>query len=400
MKQQTTIQLIFTILLILNNIKELNAQPFSSEIYSITQQIQADSIEQTINTLQGFETRFLLNKNRLEIALFLENKLKSYGFENTRIDTFESHIVHAKGIDTIVYQYNVIATLPGNANQKQIIVYGAHYDSFSTDTDPLVKAPGADDNASGTAAVLETARAIKASNIQIPQTIEFVLFAAEEYLLSCKSGSEYYTEKAKANEENIVFMINNDMVSYNDGNNTICFSNYPSCIFATNQVVSACNKYSDLNYQLWPSTWPAFADVEPFFNMGVPCVYMEESYFNPFYHTSNDIVDHIDFAYCAEVARISCGTILSYPLATSVNEDRYSSIAISPNLISNKLSIQLPEGEMATSIEIYTTSGKLVFQQKKSGSLTIYIPNISNGFYILNVKTTGRNYSERFVKMN
>jgi Zn-dependent M28 family amino/carboxypeptidase len=105
---------------------------------------------------------------------------------------------------------NVVATLTGTGVPERIVVVGAHYDSFSTSEFRL--APGADDNASGVAAVLEIARVL--SRHPGGLTIRFIAFDAEEQGLF---GSEHAAARARARRESIVAMLNLDMVGVSDG---------------------------------------------------------------------------------------------------------------------------------------------------------------------------------------
>ena len=105
---------------------------------------------------------------------------------------------------------NLIATVPASADTSPEVphlVIGAHVDSTSEWGAEL--APGADDNASGVAAVLETARILAAC--ELPTRIDFVLFTNEEI---GTVGSGAYAEDAAAADEAIVGMIAVDMVAY------------------------------------------------------------------------------------------------------------------------------------------------------------------------------------------
>ncbi|MDH4223574.1 MAG: M20/M25/M40 family metallo-hydrolase, partial [candidate division Zixibacteria bacterium] len=103
---------------------------------------------------------------------------------------------------------NVVATIPGEVFPTQEYLITAHYDDVSG----AVYAPGADDNASGVAAVLKAAAIMKEYEFQ--KTVKFVCFAAEEDGLI---GSEVYAAKAKSQGVNIKGVLNFDMISY-DGN--------------------------------------------------------------------------------------------------------------------------------------------------------------------------------------
>ena len=105
---------------------------------------------------------------------------------------------------------NLIATVPANSDTSPEVphlVIGAHVDSKSEWGADL--APGADDNASGVAAVLETARILAAC--ELPTRIDFVLFTNEEI---GTVGSEAYAADAAAADEAIVGMIAVDMVAF------------------------------------------------------------------------------------------------------------------------------------------------------------------------------------------
>jgi Tol biopolymer transport system component len=111
---------------------------------------------------------------------------------------------------------NVIATLRGTVNPELVYVVSSHYDS-------VAGGPGADDDSSGTAALLEAARVL-ADNPQ-PATIVFASFTGEE---SGLLGSREFVRQAVANKMQIVGALNNDMIGFaNDQrlDNTIRYSN-------------------------------------------------------------------------------------------------------------------------------------------------------------------------------
>lgn len=108
---------------------------------------------------------------------------------------------------------NVVATLKGTdpAQAKRIFVMSGHYDSICSDfTSPTCDAPGANDDGSGTSAVLEAARVL--SQRKFPATIVFVAFAGEEQGLD---GSHYFAEQSKKNGWDIEADLNNDIVGGN-----------------------------------------------------------------------------------------------------------------------------------------------------------------------------------------
>lgn len=102
---------------------------------------------------------------------------------------------------------NIEAVLPGHAAADEIIVIGAHYDT-------VADSPGADDNASGVAAVLELARLL--ARTTLPRTVRFVAFANEEapFFYSDEMGSHLYATRAQAQGERITAMFSLETLGY------------------------------------------------------------------------------------------------------------------------------------------------------------------------------------------
>ena len=170
MKIMKNITFLFLILFSLNltaqnnyfkNTAEVKSNNIDSLINSCINEINQDSIKNTIQSLQNYTTRFMLDTNRKTIALSLKEKFISMGYLNTVIDSFLTitnlnHLYYQ--IKDTTWQYNIIATLEGTQYPDSICIAGGHYDSFS-DSLLVGKAPGADDDASGVSATIEIGRA-------------------------------------------------------------------------------------------------------------------------------------------------------------------------------------------------------------------------------------------------
>jgi len=109
---------------------------------------------------------------------------------------------------------NIAAKVRGNDPElrEEVVIVGAHYDHMGKDNRGRVYG-GADDNASGTAGVMELARAFRNLKKKPKRTILFILFTAEEKGLL---GSKYYVENPLFPLEKTVAMINLDMIGRND----------------------------------------------------------------------------------------------------------------------------------------------------------------------------------------
>jgi hypothetical protein len=270
-----------------------------SLITQITSSVNSDSVRFFIQSLQNFQTRFLFANTRDAVAEWLKNQFMHMGFADVEIDSFQYQGT---------WQKNVVATLPGIYEPQVYNIVGGHHDSYSSG-DPMVFAPGADDNASGTAAVLEIARVIKANNYQPESTIKFITFAAEEYGLW---GSVDYAQKALNAGMNIKIMINHDMIShtyYPAAQSEVDINRYTGFDYLRDLAFYCIENYSILA----PSNGSlnsAGSDSYSFWERGFPSVYFEETNFSPFYHSPADTIGNYSMDYCAEVIKSSCATLL------------------------------------------------------------------------------------------
>lgn len=278
--------------------------------------VSADSLLQYTSHLQSYGSRFMMDPNRKDVALWIKDKFLSFGITDVRLDSFLCH-TYGFSIDTLTWQYNVEAKIQGTTYPNHEMLVMGHYDSFNESWDwnsPYVSAPGADDNASGTAAVIECARVFMEMNYQPDKTLVFLATAGEELMYSGESGAKHYAQEAYSANRKIGMTINNDMIAWNDSSWTLCVKTDANSQHITNLTVDAIYNYTSLNYVLDAAPW-TYADLEPFIELGFHGVYfMEKSepLFYPYYHTINDIVDYIDTAYHAEITRLNIALMLKY----------------------------------------------------------------------------------------
>ncbi|RKZ00119.1 MAG: hypothetical protein DRQ13_01060, partial [Ignavibacteriae bacterium] len=271
-----------------------------STIVQIISAVNADSVRYIIQSLQDFETRFLFASTRDSVAGWIKAQFLRWGYTDVVIDSFEYDGT---------WQKNVVATLPGIYTPDKINIVGGHHDSYSSG-DPLVFAPGADDNASGTSAVLEMARVFKETNYQPESTIKFITFGAEEYGLW---GSKDYALKAFNSGMDINIMINHDMIShtYSPVANSTVDINYYTGFEYLRELAIYCTQTYSLLTPYSGSQNSAGSDSHSFWQLGFPSVYFEERDFSPFYHSPADTIGNYSMEYCAEVIKSSCATLLS-----------------------------------------------------------------------------------------
>jgi hypothetical protein len=210
-----------------------------AEIEQMVKQVSADSLQSYINTLVGFGTRNTLSiqtdpKRGIGAARswvlkkFTEFAKRSGGRLTAIIDT-TTLSPDNKRVDTTVLLGNVMATLKGtDANDNRIFIISGHLDSRRSDVkDRTGDAPGADDDGSGTAAVLECARVM--SGHSFSATIIFVAVSGEEQGLL---GSTSMSNKAKKENWNIEAVLNNDIMGSNNSNETNIINNTKVRVFS------------------------------------------------------------------------------------------------------------------------------------------------------------------------
>ena len=202
--------------------------PRNRTIANIVREIDARNIEASIRKLVSFGTRNTLSeqndpKRGIGAArdwLYAEF-LKAAELSNGRMTVEKQSYEQAKTqrIPEPTVITNVVATLKGSQPEStdRIYVVSGHYDSMcNSPTDAKCDAPGANDDASGTAAVLEMARVM--AKYEFEATIVFMAVAGEEQSLL---GSTYHAEQAKQKNWNVDAMLTNDIIGNTLGGNGV-----------------------------------------------------------------------------------------------------------------------------------------------------------------------------------
>ena len=197
-------------------------------IANVVREIDARNIEASIRKLVSFGTRNTLSEQNDPkrgigaardwlYAEFLKAAEASNGRMTVEKQSYEQQKTTRIPQPTIIT--NVVATLKGSQpeSSERIYVVSGHYDSMcNSPTDAKCDAPGANDDASGTAAVLEMARVM--AKHEFEATIVFMAVAGEEQSLL---GSTYYAEQAKQKNWNIDAMFTNDIIGNTLGGNGV-----------------------------------------------------------------------------------------------------------------------------------------------------------------------------------
>lgn len=213
---------------------------------------------------------------------------------------------------------NIEAEAAGGARAGEIVIVGAHYDS-------VLGATGANDNASGVAAVLELARL--ARNLKPARTLRFVLFVDEEppFFKSGEMGSRKYARRARERGENVVAMFSLETIGYYsdvpgsqhypppfslfypDTGNFIAFVANLGSRSLLHEVVASFRRHAQFPSEgvAAPAIIPGidWSDHWSFWSEGYPALMVTDTapFRYPQYHTAADTPDKVDFDRLARV---------------------------------------------------------------------------------------------------
>ncbi len=210
-----------------------------SQIEKMLKDVSADSLKSYIAKLVSFGTRNTLSTQtdpkrgiggaRQWVLSRLNEFAKQSGGRLTAFIDTTTLQKDGRRVDTTLLLGNVVATLKGaDPTDDRVFIISGHIDNMRTNVmDRTGDAPGADDDGSGTAAVMECARVM--SKYSFPATIIFVAVSGEEQGLL---GSTYMAEKAKKENWNIEAVLNNDIMGSNNSNETNIFNNTKARVFS------------------------------------------------------------------------------------------------------------------------------------------------------------------------
>ena len=208
-------------------------------IEQMVKEVSTDSLKSYITSLVAFGTRNTLSTQtnpRRGIGAsrnWVLNKFNQFAAQSKgRLTAFIDTTTlqpDKRRVDTVLLLGNVVATLKGtDPNDNRIFVISGHLDNMRTNVlDRLGDAPGANDDASGTSAVLECARIM--CKRSFPATIIFVAVSGEEQGLL---GSTFMANKAKKESWNIEAVLNNDIMGSNNSSETNIIENTKIRVFS------------------------------------------------------------------------------------------------------------------------------------------------------------------------
>ncbi len=372
------------------NLITLTGWTQNSTVQSIVEKVELDSLTFFVKQLSGEEKVFI---NGVQDAIysrhrdqdgnekafqFIKQKLFSYGHE---IDSqqFSTNGKNLFGIKT------------GTVFSDRKLIIGAHYDNR-----PAINiAPGADDNASGTAAVIEAARIF--SRYDFPFTIVFAFWDEEEQGLI---GSKAYTSLAAANGDSIIGYINLDMLGW-DGNGDFVADLHTRPIAGSVQLAEKTSevnsRYSvglNLNFV---NPGIGATDHAAFWSNGFTAIGINEEYsndFNPFYHSPADSLGQFNLQFYEKCTKLAIATLaecaLDRNLVLSAKEQPFAKemFKVYPNPVGHYLTIKkVTQGLNEYEVKVYNEMGQFIQMSSSNENININVSSYPTGTYILRISS-------------
>jgi len=330
------------LLLTLNSSNISFGQVFIPYYGNIVNNCSYDTILTNLQIFEGAGIKELGTFSLTKTKNWIISKYSSYGYTNIVEDSFNYLEQNTS---------NIIITKTGLVYPNTYIIIDGHYDTRN--------GVGANDNGSGTVALLEIARLLKDVNTEY--SIKFIHFSAEELGLI---GSHHYVEDIVIpNDLDIKLVFNIDGVGGVNGmvNNIIScerdetgppFSNNEASAIITNELANCVSLYSTLATEI---SYAYASDYIPFEYRNKIITGLYEKNISPYYHSSDDVISNLDVNYIYEVTKAAIGASLHFSTAfdgtTRVTENEFlNKMVVYPNPTNGIVSVNL--GEIKTEIEI------------------------------------------------
>ncbi|MBK7769600.1 MAG: M28 family peptidase [bacterium] len=332
-------------------------------IFQTIQEISGAALFWHNGVLQTVNNRHISSAKHTLAADYMAAKLVALGYTVT----FESFTQGGYACR------NVVATKLGTVTPSEYVIVGGHYDSISQNT--ASSAPGAEDNGSGTALVMELARIAAPRDFE--RSLQFVLFDAEEQGLI---GSQRFVNTAVAQGRDIVAAIIHDMVAYYSANYAMRIEGETPWEWLMTIMAGNVDTYTDIGRQKDYYSWGS--DHVPFQDAGIPAFLSIDYDYDSYapYHRMNDtwtaiagtapIATQIARADAATLADVA-GLLPDYVAgAGDVPTGARPVLSAAPNPFNPRveISFSLREAANAARLAVYDLAGRQV-RELAGGSL-------------------------------
>ena len=275
--------------------KRIKRQPVP-KIDSLVAMVSQTLLAETITKFVGFRTRHSLTSEFSAAANWIKSNLEEHGFSVSKRTI-------SVGNST---SFNVVADRQGSGTNRRLVIVTAHLDSVNRMGGVAAIAPGADDNGSGAAGVLEIGRILATRSAE--NDLRLILFGGEEQGLL---GSQQYVESLDSVDRfRIDSVINMDMIAtLNTSTLTVLLEGAAISQGLMDDLTDAAHSYTSLVVQT--SLNPFASDHVSFINASLPSLLTIEGAdsANHNIHTANDTLDHIHYGLASEILKMNVAVV-------------------------------------------------------------------------------------------
>lgn len=262
-------------------------------IQDLVDKLTHSTLEADLAHLVSFTTRYSTNAHYANVATWARDQLETMGY----VARLQDIVVDGNP------SQNIIADKEGHAaGARGVVLVTAHLDSINIQGGPAAPAPGADDNGSGSAGLLEMMRAFKDHRGE--HDLQAILFGGEEEGLF--GSKQYVANLPAAEKERIRAVVNMDMIgTLNTPTRSVLLEGAPLSQKVIDGLSQAAMTYTQLAVET--SLHPFASDHVPFINAEIPAVLTIEGAdsTNGNVHSGADTIDHINYAFALEILRMN-----------------------------------------------------------------------------------------------
>jgi len=365
---------------------------------SFISQFSSDSLVKTVRELSGEDSVIINSKKTI-----IKNRAAYLGSNFTE-DYLKARLAgYNLTVQTQKYSINglnIFGIQNGSKYPDEVLIVGAHHDAVTNYC--------ADDNASGVAAVMETARILSRNCFEY--TVIYAFWDEEEAGLW---GSTYHAKQAKANGQLFRGIINMDMLGY-DSNNDRKFDIHvypdPVSLSLADSIKSIINRY---NLNLDPQIINPGSDRGDHYSYWKQGIYSGIAYGeriftddpNPAYHSENDRIGLFNLPYFYELSKMTIGltATLATPCATAISEiqseEFLRNAEIFPNPAKSTITINLKQN-MKTEVFISDISGRILFEGNFNEPVfTINLNKLPDGIYLVSITNNIERVTRKISKI-
>jgi hypothetical protein len=261
--------------------------------------VSTTSYQSDLTWLASLPTRHSLSTTFTQAMDFAADRMVALGYQVAR-----TPITVGAG-----HSADLIGDRQGVGTNRELVIVTAHLDSINIAGGPAATAPGADDNGSGSAGVLELGRLLSTRTWQ--HDVRLILFGGEEEGLF--GSKQYVAALPPAERSRVRAVLNMDMIATaNTATPTVLLEGAPVSSSQINALATAAATYTGLKVET--SLNPFASDHVPFINAGIPAVLTIEGAdsANGHIHSANDTLNFIDWSLAAEILRMNIAALAGW----------------------------------------------------------------------------------------